>query len=612
MHPFRQIYVVMYIYYHVIQKGMKFPVFKPSIFLFSLVFAFMIVCPVSAVWTTITSSPSATLHTTTYSSQMGTNEWGYAAYNYSSLYKFYANDTISWTTTGSGTFTGIKYNTSTTAFSWEVQDLNTTGHTFTYKFPATHVGSIMVLTDNTNSKNLNGGNEQAYFILLSGSSLQSSFYVNTTTGYAPQGVIFTDTSTGNPTSWYWEFGDGENSTSQNPSHVYNSSGTYNVNLKVSRTGESDWENKTAYITISSKEAPMCSFTVNQYSGQSPLNINFNDTSSGSPPLSQTWRFDMDDLPWIDVTPSETNFTSSSPVVTYSGSGIARVFHKVSNDVGESQCGIISLNISGVAPTPRPTPDVPFPNQTGICQNSQVNLGSQISKPYAGISEIITPDNRKYSDYFEAGQVRQMLGYVYTAQLGTYIYNEYNTSSQLEYRSSYVVEDCSVDLNTTTAATTIPTPYPTYVYPTVTGTIRPNQTIAPLPTPPSIQPYPTQLPIANRTNMTVIKDRLIRWSPLTEIYMDFVDHIVWQMNNVILVVIYAALAPIMSITSSGIFVMNLNYQLLQAFSSIFSFMAYCMDKVLFIMPIKVKNAITFCLTLDILAQIYNIKRGYWGR
>jgi hypothetical protein len=43
-------------------------------------------------------------------------------------------------------------------------------------------------------------------------------------------AVFTDTSTGNPTSWQWDFGDGNRSTQQNPSHTYSAPGTYVVEL----------------------------------------------------------------------------------------------------------------------------------------------------------------------------------------------------------------------------------------------------------------------------------------------------------------------------------------------------------------------------------------------
>lgn len=43
---------------------------------------------------------------------------------------------------------------------------------------------------------------------------------------------FTDLSTGNINSWYWDFGDGFSSTEQNPSHQFNDPGTYEVCLTV--------------------------------------------------------------------------------------------------------------------------------------------------------------------------------------------------------------------------------------------------------------------------------------------------------------------------------------------------------------------------------------------
>ena len=50
----------------------------------------------------------------------------------------------------------------------------------------------------------------------------ASFSVTPTSGTAPLTVAFTDTSTGGPTSWAWDFGDGETATAQNPSHTYTS------------------------------------------------------------------------------------------------------------------------------------------------------------------------------------------------------------------------------------------------------------------------------------------------------------------------------------------------------------------------------------------------------
>ncbi len=46
-------------------------------------------------------------------------------------------------------------------------------------------------------------------------------------------VTFTDTSSGNPTSWQWDFGDGTPiSSQQNPVHAYSAPGTYVVTLSA--------------------------------------------------------------------------------------------------------------------------------------------------------------------------------------------------------------------------------------------------------------------------------------------------------------------------------------------------------------------------------------------
>jgi PKD repeat protein len=77
----------------------------------------------------------------------------------------------------------------------------------------------------------------------------SDFSASPEFGAAPLNVDFSDQSF-EATSWVWDFGDGAGSTEQNPSHTYNSAGTYTVSLTVTGPGGSDTETKTDFITVS--------------------------------------------------------------------------------------------------------------------------------------------------------------------------------------------------------------------------------------------------------------------------------------------------------------------------------------------------------------------------
>jgi len=77
----------------------------------------------------------------------------------------------------------------------------------------------------------------------------ANFTANTTSGPAPLTVWFTDLSTGNPTGWFWSFGDGATSTKQNPTHTYTAPGNYTVNLTVSSEAGSDTLSRPDYITV---------------------------------------------------------------------------------------------------------------------------------------------------------------------------------------------------------------------------------------------------------------------------------------------------------------------------------------------------------------------------
>ena len=64
-------------------------------------------------------------------------------------------------------------------------------------------------------------------------------------------IQFTDQSVGGPTTWLWDFGDGDTSHRQNPLHAYGAPGTYNIMFVSFSCTESD----TAYTSVTVQSAP---------------------------------------------------------------------------------------------------------------------------------------------------------------------------------------------------------------------------------------------------------------------------------------------------------------------------------------------------------------------
>ena len=80
----------------------------------------------------------------------------------------------------------------------------------------------------------------------------AEFSASPTTGDAPLTVDFSDQSTGgNVTLWFWDFGDGGTSAEQNPSHDYVTPGTYTVSLTVTGPSGSDTNTKVDHINVTS-------------------------------------------------------------------------------------------------------------------------------------------------------------------------------------------------------------------------------------------------------------------------------------------------------------------------------------------------------------------------
>lgn len=125
----------------------------------------------------------------------------------------------------------------------------------------------------------------------SAAQLDADFTVNVSSGTNPFTVQFTDTTTGGPPFvWGWDFGDGNSSTQQNPSHTYTLPGTHTVSLSVLGPGlQIDEEVKLGLITVAPQ--PLAAdFSATGTQGTHPLTVSFTDESTGNPPTAWLWDF----------------------------------------------------------------------------------------------------------------------------------------------------------------------------------------------------------------------------------------------------------------------------------------------------------------------------------
>lgn len=73
-------------------------------------------------------------------------------------------------------------------------------------------------------------------------------------GLAPLTVLFTDLSSGAPTSWLWDFGDGGNSFAQAPAHTFADPGVYSVSLTVTSPHGTDTLTRDGLVRVLDPDA----------------------------------------------------------------------------------------------------------------------------------------------------------------------------------------------------------------------------------------------------------------------------------------------------------------------------------------------------------------------
>ena len=150
----------------------------------------------------------------------------------------------------------------------------------------------------------------------------ADFSASPTSGKAPLKVKFKSTSTGDPTAWKWNFGDGSALvTEQNPEHTYSKTGVYTVKHTAINAYGRDTEIKTSYIKVTTSAKPVAVFSASPTSGKVPLNVAFTDKSTGFP---TSWKWSFGD---------GTYSTAKSPAHTYSKAGKYTVSLTVKNAKG---------------------------------------------------------------------------------------------------------------------------------------------------------------------------------------------------------------------------------------------------------------------------------------
>ncbi|MHC1626364.1 MAG: PKD domain-containing protein, partial [Methanoculleaceae archaeon] len=187
--------------------------------------------------------------------------------------------------------------------------------THTYTTPGQYDVSLTV----TNGHGENTEMKSSYISV--GDVVDANFTASPTSGNPPLRVDFTDTSTGSPTSWSWDFGDGNMSSAQNPTHTYVSGGVYNVSLTVENAISTDTLERTDYISVGT--LPVADFSASPTNGTAPLDVSFTDLSTGNP---DTWSWDFGD---------GNSSTEQNPIHTYVSAGTYDVTLTVTNSAGMS-------------------------------------------------------------------------------------------------------------------------------------------------------------------------------------------------------------------------------------------------------------------------------------
>jgi PKD repeat protein len=155
---------------------------------------------------------------------------------------------------------------------------------------------------------------------------QAFFSAAPLTGDTPLNVSFTDQSVpgSSPiTDWLWNFGDPASGsanfrTDQNPTHLYEFSGSFTVTLTVTTADGNDTEQQVDFIVATGAGTPpTADFTADPETGEVPLEVAFTDTSDEGSSTIDTWLWNFGDP--ASGAANESGLQNSSHIYTAGGS-----------------------------------------------------------------------------------------------------------------------------------------------------------------------------------------------------------------------------------------------------------------------------------------------------
>ena len=196
---------------------------------------------------------------------------------------------------------------------------------------------------------------------------------------APATIVFSNTSTGDNTSWLWNFGDGTTSTEQSPSHQYLNRGAYTVTLTA--TGNDGVDTIAVPNAVRIYQPAVAGFAANPTSGFAPLDVQFTDQSTGD---ISAWQWDFGDGSTSDARNAVHTYEQKGTyavTLTVSGAGgsntIARTNYIVVNQPPTATP--TPTNTPTLTPTKTPTPTF-TPTATSVPVTTLKGIGTLVAAP----------------------------------------------------------------------------------------------------------------------------------------------------------------------------------------------------------------------------------------